>query len=81
MRITKELREFVEECSFHINRDSAIEAVKRAEEVEIEMVESFKSAAFRENITNLIERSTDLRYPESMHLQNDIEQAILNILE
>ncbi|MDD4444005.1 MAG: DUF4406 domain-containing protein [Patescibacteria group bacterium] len=45
-----------------------------------EIRDAFKSVNFRKTITNLIESKTNLRYPDSMHLQNDIELHIFNIL-
>ena len=79
--ITKDLKEFVNESYHHITKDSLTAIVENTIEKENEIREAFKSENFRESITTLIESKTILRYPESMHLQNDIEQYIFNIMD
>lgn len=78
--ITDKLKAFVEESYYHITKDSLTATVNNTIEEENKIIESFKSKGFRESITNLIESKTNLKYPESMHLQNDIEKYILNIM-
>ena len=78
--VTNDLKKFTEESYSHITKDSLTSIVDDVIAKENEIREAFKSKIFRESITTLIENKTNLHYPESMHLQNDIEQYIFNIL-
>ena len=79
--IAKDLKEFVEESSYHIKKSSLTAIVDDTIKKENEIREAFKSENFRKSVTTLIEVKTSLRYPESMHMQNDIEQYIFNIMD
>lgn len=79
--ITTDLKKFTEESYSYITKDSLTSIVENTIHKENEIREAFKSKGFRNSITTLIESKTILRYPESMHLQNDIEQYIFNILD
>jgi hypothetical protein len=79
--ITTELKKWADEQYYHAEKKSILNAVSEVMEKEHIIREAFKSETFRRRMTNIIESKTMLRYPESMHVVKDIEDAIFDVLD
>lgn len=79
--ITTELQKWADEQYHHAEKNSLLNAVSEVVEKEQNIRDVFKSENFRQRLTNIIESKTVLRYPESMHIVKDIEDAIFDVLD
>jgi hypothetical protein len=79
--ITTELKKWADEQYHHAEKESLLNAVSEVMEKEHSIRDAFKSEAFRQRMTDIIESKTMLRYPESMHVVRDIEDAIFDVLD